>query len=148
MAGSELLSCRVMAPPGLRGVSATCSASVAPGCSVACAGDSDKRREGDGVTLTLALREEPLSETVTSALPLRSPVTGMATCVCPAAKATDAGTLTVSGSSELTASTPGAVGAGLSVACSTPLAPCLSASVPWPSWVTWVMGGGGALGLA
>jgi len=83
---------------------------------------------GCGVTWTVLVALPPFSDTVMRALPTLAAVTGTGTLVCPAAKATDAGTVATPVLALLAVSVPAVVGVGDRVAVSVPVAPTVMVS--------------------
>ena len=83
---------------------------------------------GAGVTWTVLVALPPFSDTVMRALPTLTAVTGTGTLVCPAAKATDAGTVATPVLELLALSVPAVVGVGDRVAVSVPVAPTVMVS--------------------
>jgi hypothetical protein len=80
---------------------------------------------GAGVTCTVALALPPLRDTVMTALPDPTAVTGTGTLLCPLVKEIDDGTVATPALTLLTVSTPEEVGVGESVAVKVPVAPAV-----------------------
>ena len=80
---------------------------------------------GAGVTFTAALAEPPLALAVTVVVPSATPVTGIWTVLCPAAKATVAGTVATAALALEIDSAPACVGDGESVAVRSQEAPAV-----------------------
>src|SRR5581483_5582714 len=87
-------------------------------------------------TLTCELADEPFRRAARLVAPRTTPVTSIATCVWPAANATEAGAVATPGSPVTIVSTPASTGAGESVAVTMAWVPASTLSGSGASAVT------------